>query len=76
MPGFMTVFTGLPDDRFIHSGSFSHEDANDFAEYVQKCKDEGVALIAWDSRIANTGDKYFYTIVMTREHNNRIMVTD
>ncbi|MBN2590123.1 MAG: hypothetical protein JXA96_09685 [Sedimentisphaerales bacterium] len=59
MPGFMPIFTGLPEDRFIHSGSFSREDANDFAEYIQKCKEGGVTLIAWDSRIAKIGDLYY-----------------
>ena len=59
MPSFMTMFNGLPEDRFISSGSISREDANDFADYIEKCKEDGITLIAWDSRIKNPDDLYY-----------------
>ncbi len=59
MPSFMSIFNGLPEDRFISSGSISREDANDFVDYIEKCKEDGITLIAWDSRIKNTDDLYY-----------------
>ena len=59
MPGFMPIFTGLPADRFFHTGSIPVEDANDFMEFIQKCREEGVTLIAWDSRIPPTEGRYY-----------------
>jgi hypothetical protein len=60
MPGFLPVYTGLPQERFIHTGSIKVEDANNFAAFVNECRKRGIVYIAWDSRLAgNTNDLYY-----------------
>ena len=58
MPGFMPIFTGMPQERFVHTGSISVEDANNFVDFIEKCREEGVTLIAWDSRLP-VGERYY-----------------
>ncbi|MBN1973720.1 MAG: hypothetical protein JW787_08785 [Sedimentisphaerales bacterium] len=58
MAGFMPIFTGLPAERFLHTGSIPVEDADDFIEFIEKCSEEGVTIIAWDSRIPSA-DRYY-----------------
>ena len=60
MPHYMPIYTGLPSERFVHTGSISLDTAPDFPGFVAACRKMGVTLIAWDSGLAdNTGDRYY-----------------
>lgn len=60
MPAYMPLYTGLPEDRFIHTGDISPQTAPDFPRFVQECRRRGVTLIAWDSGLfENTDDMYY-----------------
>ncbi|MFA5553548.1 MAG: hypothetical protein WCZ89_08245 [Phycisphaerae bacterium] len=59
MAGFGPVFTNLPQDRFVHISLISPDEAKDFDEFIAKCRELGVTLIAWDSRLYNkVNDRY------------------
>ncbi len=60
MPGYLPIYTGLPKDRFVHTGSITPEAAPDLPAFVRECRRMGVTLIAWDSGLANnTKDRYY-----------------
>ncbi len=60
MPAYMPLYTGLPEDRFVHTGDIAPEAAPDFPRFVQECRRRGVTLIAWDSGLLdNTEDIYY-----------------
>ncbi len=60
MPYYMPLYTGLPADRFVHTGSIPLETAPDFPRFIEACRARGVTLIAWDSGLANnTRDRYY-----------------
>jgi hypothetical protein len=60
MPHYMPLYTSLPADRFMHTGSIPRETAPDFPRFVEACRKMGVTLIAWDSGLANnTQDRYY-----------------
>lgn len=52
MPVWLTIYTGLPIERFEHMVNISPQDAKDFPAFIQECRKRNVTLIAWDSRLA------------------------
>ena len=60
MASFMPIYTGLPEERFVHISKIGHEDAKDFPTFVEECINRGVTLIAWDSRLAGRRDDLYY----------------
>jgi hypothetical protein len=60
MPGYLPIYTGLPQDRFVHTAAITPEAAPDLPGFVRECRRMGVTLIAWDSGLAgNTQDRYY-----------------
>jgi hypothetical protein len=51
MPDYMPIYTGLPLDSFVQTGSISRETAPDFPSFIQACRQRGATLLAWDSRL-------------------------
>lgn len=62
MAGFMPVYTGLPRDRFEHTGNIKPADAKDFSAFIRECRKRGITLIAWDSRLAGRRDDRYYKL--------------
>jgi len=62
MPGFLPIYTGLPQERFIHTGNIKVEDANSFGAFVNECRKLGVTYIAWDSRLAGNRNDLYYKL--------------
>jgi len=62
MPGVMPIYTGLPLERFAHTGSINPEDAKDFPAFVQACRKRNITLIAWDSRLAGRRNDRYYKL--------------
>jgi hypothetical protein len=62
MPHYMPLYTGLPADRFVHTGSIPPETAPDFPGFVAACRGTGVTLIAWDSGLANNPQDRYYQL--------------
>jgi hypothetical protein len=60
MPHYLRVYTGLPSDSFVQTGSIPPETAPDFPSFIRACRQMGVTLIAWDSRlVGNPEDRYY-----------------
>ncbi len=62
MAGFMPVYSGLPQDRFIHISGLKPEDAPGFEGFVRECRKKKITLIAWDSRLAGRRDDRYYKL--------------
>lgn len=62
MPGFLPIYTGLPQERFIHTGNIKVEDANNFGAFVNECRKLGITYIAWDSRLAGNRNDLYYKL--------------
>ena len=62
MPAYMPLYTGLPGDRFIHTGDIPPETVPDFPRFVQECRTRGVRLIAWDSGLLDNTDDMYYKL--------------
>ncbi len=60
MPHYLRVYTGLPLDSFVQTGSITPETAPDLPGFIRACRQMGVTLIAWDSRlVGNPQDRYY-----------------
>jgi hypothetical protein len=62
MAGFMPVYSGLPQERFIHISGLKPEEAPGFEGFVQGCREKEITLIAWDSRLAGRRDDRYYKL--------------
>lgn len=62
MPGFLPIYTGLPQERFIHINSIAVKDANNFETFVHECQKRGITYIAWDSRLAGNRNDLYYKL--------------
>jgi hypothetical protein len=62
MPHYVPLYTGLPADRFVHTGSIPRETTPDFPRFVAACRGTGVTLIAWDSGLANNPQDRYYQL--------------
>ena len=60
MPVWMRIYTGLPLERFEHTGNIRPLDAKDFPAFIQECRKRKITLIAWDSRLAGRPDDLYY----------------
>lgn len=60
MPVWMQIYTGLPLERFEHTGNIRPLDAKDFPAFIQECRKRNITLIAWDSRLAGRSDDLYY----------------
>ena len=62
MAGFGPLYTKLPRERFVHIGQITPDQAKDFDAFVERCRELGATLIAWDSRLyGQNNDLYFKT---------------
>ena len=60
MPHYMRIYTDLPSESFVQTGAIPPETAPDLPGFVQACRQMGVTLIAWDSRLGDaTQDRYY-----------------
>lgn len=62
MPGWLPIYTGLPIERFDHTGNILPRDAKDFPAFIQGCGKRNVTLIAWDSRLAGAPNDRYYKL--------------
>jgi len=62
MSVFMPIYTGLPKERFAHTGSIELEAAEDFPAFIQECRQRGITLIAWDSMLFGKRDDLYYKL--------------
>jgi len=62
MPHYMSLYTDLPSDCFVHTGSIPPEKAPDFPSFLNACRQMGVTLIAWDSGLANNPKDRYYKL--------------
>jgi hypothetical protein len=62
MPGWLPIYTGLPIERFDHTGNILPKDAKDFSAFIQGCRKRNVTLIAWDSRLAGAPNDRYYKL--------------
>jgi hypothetical protein len=62
MPSWLWIYTGLPLERFEHTGNITPLDAKDFPAFIQECRKRNVTLIAWDSRLAGAPDDRYYKL--------------
>jgi hypothetical protein len=62
MPVWLTIYTGLPIERFEHTGNITPLEAKDFSAFIQECRARKVTLIAWDSRLARSPDDRYYKL--------------
>jgi hypothetical protein len=58
----MPVYSGLPQERFIHISGLKPEDAPGFEGFVRECRERKITLIAWDSRLAGQRDDRYYKL--------------
>jgi hypothetical protein len=77
MPWYMTLYTGLPSERFVHTGTISTATARDLSGFVAACREKGVTLIAWDSgRADNPQDRYYKLWGLDRIDSLSLAFTD
>jgi hypothetical protein len=62
MPVWLTIYTGLPIERFDHMANIPPQDAKDFAAFIRECRKRNVTLIAWDSRLAGVPNDRYYQL--------------
>ena len=62
MPVWLTIYTGLPIQRFDHMANIPPQDAEDFSAFIQECRVRKVTLIAWDSRLAGVPNDRYYKL--------------
>ena len=62
MPVWLTIYTGLPIEKFDHMSNIPPLDAEDFAAFIQACRKRNVTLIAWDSRLARSPNDRYYKL--------------
>jgi len=62
MASFMPIYSGLPQERFIHISYLKPEIAPGFEDFVRECRKKKVTLIAWDSRLAGRRDDRYYKL--------------
>ena len=62
MPSWLTIYTGLPIERFEHMANITPQDAKDFSAFIQECRKRKVTLIAWDSRLAGSPNDLYYKL--------------
>ena len=62
MPVWLTIYTGLPIERFDHMSNIPPQNAEDFAAFIQACRKRNVTLIAWDSRLARSPNDRYYKL--------------
>ncbi len=62
MPHYMGIYTGSPADAFVQTGSIAPETAPDLPSFIRACRQMGVTLIAWDSRLADTPEDRYYKL--------------
>jgi hypothetical protein len=62
MPMHVSIYSGLPEKRFMHIGSIPPDKAPDFDSVVKECRKLGVTLIAWDSRLAGSPNDLYYKL--------------
>ena len=55
--GTVAMFTGDPEDNFIHTSTLTGQNPDDF---VRNCYEKGVTYVVWDSRMALDRDRRFY----------------
>jgi hypothetical protein len=62
MPVWLTIYTGLPIERFEHTGNITPQEAKDFPAFIQECRKRNITLIAWDSRLARSPHDRYYKL--------------
>jgi hypothetical protein len=62
MPVWMWIYSGLPLERFEHTGNIKPLEAKDFPAFIQECRKRNITLIAWDSRLERKPDDLYYKL--------------
>lgn len=60
MPSWLTIYTGLPIERFEHMVNIPPLEAKDFPAFIRECRKRNITLIAWDSRLAGRPNDRYY----------------
>lgn len=62
MPVWLTIYSGLPIERFEHMVNIPPLEAKDFPAFIQECRVRKITLIAWDSRLAGSPNDRYYKL--------------